>query len=176
MVLKNDDNLMAEDLKLSVSFGKRKRKLDLAGELRITHDNSEILTEEMSKQPAKYAWYGVLAAMASEAYDRMKAANKAMYAELSKKHRRHRDDLGLKITDKIIESDVEADKKYIDHCDALITARRDKDILNVAVRAFEQRKDMMQSIGGQLKREQEVSVRSLQEKARDRAKRSRKNG
>jgi hypothetical protein len=158
---------ITKDLSIKVTINKKKRTFDLANELKITYDSSAALTEEMSQQPAKYAWMGVLFSLAQDHYERLKRGQKTLYATLSKKHRKRRENTNLKATDKIVDADVEADKEYIDYGDTLQDAKLSRDILSAAVGAFEQRKDMMQSIGGQLKREQDGTLRTLQDKVKE---------
>lgn len=167
---------LTKDLDIKITINNKKRKFDLAKELKITFDNPVALTEEMSQQPAKFAWMGVLYSLASDHYERLKRGQKTLFAQLSKKHRKRREDVNLKVTDKIIDADIESDINYRNQGDLIQDAKLSRDILSAAVDAFEQRKDMMQSIGGQLKREQDGTLRTLQnelkEKTRNRKERS----
>lgn len=156
----------AKDLKLDVRIGERRRKFNLVDELRITVDNPVELSEQMAQQPSKYAWVAVLYALASDHYERLKRRHKVLSAQLDKHHRKHRDDKALKITEAIITADIEADGQYIKSGDDLQNAKLNRDLLDAAVEAFEQRKDMMISIGSNLRQEREGELRILQSKAR----------
>jgi len=161
------DNHKAEDLRIEVSVGGKIRRMDLSSELSITSDNPQILNEQMTKQPAIYAWVGVLQALASDQYDRKRGGLKALYAELDNKHRNRRDKHDLKITEAIISSDVESDAVYVKNVKEVYDAKLNRDILTAALLAFEQRKDMLISVASNLRHERDNELIVLKEKARE---------
>jgi len=155
-----------EDLKVDIKVKGKVRNFDFNQELGISHNNPQLLNEEMSQQPSKYAWIGVLHALANDHYERLNTTLKTKYATLDKKHREKRNDEGLKVTEAVIASDIERDKEYIIAREELQNSKLNRDILSVAMAAFQQRKDMLISIGSNLRAERDMNLSIKKDKVK----------
>ena len=139
----NPENL---EVKIKLDEGRCFDK-NLGEELKITPGN---LDQELMEHAGKYAWWGVLCALAEEKAEKVERTLAAYRAELDVAIRRNTyEDLptGLppKITETTIASIIETDEAYIQLKDQAVEAKRERNVLRVARAAFEQRKDMLQS-------------------------------
>lgn len=166
------NNHLEKDLSIVVKLGGKTRKIDLARELEVAHDNPTVLTEQMSRQPAMFAWMGVLEALATKQYEEAKRKQKEIYAVVDRERRKHREDKGLKVTEALISADVERDDRYIAASQEIVETRYARDILAAAVGGFDHRKDMLVNIGSQLRSER-GSIRTMSESAKEKIRKSR---
>ena len=89
------------DLKIELKLDAKRIKLDLSKELKTVPDPA-LMNEQLSQQPSKYAWIGVLYALAAKRFAEKTSEKQVVFAQLSAKHRGRREDNDLKVTDKII--------------------------------------------------------------------------
>lgn len=154
---------LQKDLEIKVRAGKKLRSLDLAKELDI---NEVDINEQMMTQPRMFAWVAVLSKLAADTKRRKKAGLKVAYAERDKHWRIYREDHNLKVTDKVIDADILRDKVYQAAQGELHDAEFNADVLDVAVQAFDQRKDMLISVGANIRAEGDTNLSILKEKAK----------
>jgi len=140
-------------------------KGDLGEELKI---NIEDLNESYLDQPGKYAWWAVLSAQAISKANKIKSEmenlkeyiNKTLMGELDLKVRERMERTGEKATEARVERAIYTHKDYKKHMEKLkrlrieyAEANGEAAILEAAKDAMDQRKDMLISLGAQLRSE-----------------------
>ena len=117
---------------------------DYNKDLMIDPDGLDV---EWLNQPARYMRYSELSAQARRDVDRAKAALDVVRATLDRDIRQHPDKFSLdKITESAVQSVLVVDPKYRTASDAVIQAQYEADLLNSAVRAFDQRKSALEGL------------------------------
>jgi hypothetical protein len=151
-------------LDFKVKVGGMSHRHNLATELSIDRKN---INDNMSKQPSQYAWFAVLHALANDAYERLKAEKKSLYAEKDNRVRARAAKLGEKTTEKGIEQAIELDPEYMELSEHILEAKLNVDLLQAALIAFMQRKDMLISISSNMRAEMDTDLSILKSKAKD---------
>lgn len=136
---------------------------DLAEDLKINIDN---LSESYIDQPGKYAWWASLAAQARAIADKIKAevdnkedyVRKSLRGELDAKVRKGLELDGEKITETKVENAIYSHPAYREGMEELqdlrikyAQANENAVLLESARAALDQRKDMLISLGAQLR-------------------------
>lgn len=137
--------------------------LDLASDLKI---NKTDLTESYIDQPAKFAWYAVLAAQARAHADFIKSkidqkedyVKKVLKGKLDASVRKQLELDGEKITELKVENGISCHPEFISALEELHMLREDyigvnenASILETAKEALNQRKDMLISLGAHMR-------------------------
>lgn len=148
---------------LTVELGDESYHQDLESDLAI---NPGDINESFIDQPAKFAWWAVLAAKARSKADRLKAAadkqddfiRKTLTGQLDTKVRQQLELDGEKITESKVTSAIFKHPEYVEAVDtynnlreAYINADEDARTLEAAREAMNQRKDMLISLGAMLR-------------------------
>lgn len=138
---------------------------DLRADLMI---DVEDLTSSYLDQPGKFAWWATLSAQARAIAERKKSdwearkdyINKTLMGELDAEVRDELTDIGEKITEKKVENAIYTHPKYQaaivelkELRDEFLRASEQAQLLEVARESMDQRKDMLISIGAQLRAE-----------------------
>lgn len=137
-------------MKLEIKLRRSGLKVNLKKELSITRDNIDI---QMMQQPAKFAWYATLYAYAKGKYATQERYLKVLRAKLYRKYKKEGIKGYAKITDGLIYATIDTNKKYQASEKELLDTKLQVDLLKAAVDAFIQRKELMQSIGSNLREE-----------------------
>ena len=154
---------LTEVLTFNIKIGKRKYTCKLDKELGIDRSDMNL---EMSRQPAHYAWYASLTALARDFHVSLVNDRRTLYANLDSKYRDVYDDRGLKITEKAIENGVLRDSEYVEFSVKVSDAKLNLDLLQAAMDSFQQRKDMLISISSNMRVERDLNLVTLKEDAR----------
>lgn len=138
-----------EVLKFEVSLNGRAYESDAANDLRI---DRTILDEEFANQHTRFAYYGTLHEMAKDRAARLKVSLETLYAQLDHEKRMAANAVkasspGFKYTEAMCENEVKTDPRYIAKQNELLDANQLMGVLGVAREAFQQRKDMLISLG-----------------------------
>lgn len=151
-------------LDFKVKAGGMTHRHNLASELSIDRKN---INDNMARQPSQYAWFAVLHALANDAYERLKAEKKSLYAEKDNKIRARAAKNGDKTTENGIAQAIELDPDYVDLSNRILEAKLNVDLLQSALIAFQQRKDMLVSIASNMRAEMDTDLTVMKEKAKD---------
>jgi len=156
--------LKSLEREFTFKIGEKEFKGDLASDLKIDVNN---INEEFSNQPAIFAWWATLASIANEIHQKKKLQRKILEAELDKEKRKELEATkGRKVTERIVEREVMLDDRWKQAYLEEIEAGRQASILSAATEALRQRKDMLTSLGLQL-REEMRSEQVIKEVASD---------
>lgn len=117
-------------------------KTDYDGMLQIDHNALDV---ECLEQPGSFMRISQAAAQSNAELDRAKESLDVMKAEISKKIRLNPEKYGIeKLTEAQVECAVISEPSYRDAQQKLIDLREQANILGGAVRAFDQRKKMLE--------------------------------
>lgn len=162
MTTKKDDSILIIDIKTKTGGN---QSVDLAEDLKINIDD---LSESYIDQPGKYAWWAVLAAQARASADRKKSEvenledyiKKTLKGELDAEVREDLELSGEKITENKVDNGIYSHPKYVEKTKQLHSLRLEyvelnetASILEAARNALDQRKDVLISLGAQLRSE-----------------------
>ena len=140
-------------------------ELDLESDLKFTPEN---LNQAYIEQPSKFAYWSVLAVQSKSALDRKKLeveqledyTRKTLYGELDTEVRQRMEMDGEKVTEAKVVSGIYTHPRYLEvksklrECQAeLLALQKQTDLLYSAKEAFIQRKDMIISLGANLRQE-----------------------
>ena len=150
-------------LELTVNTKSGAYDLDLAEDLKI---NKTDLSESYMDQPAKFAWYAVLAAQARAQADALKNKieqkedyiRKILRGKLDAEVRKQLELDGEKVTEGKVENGINCHPKYAEALEELhelrdkyVEVNENASILETAKEALNQRKDMLISLGAQMR-------------------------
>lgn len=160
---------MREELKINVLIDKP-YVMDLNEDLSIS---KERINDELSKQPAMFAWYATLYELARSKTLKLKQSLDTIEAELNLEVRTETSKIksedsryaNLKLTETTIESIVRTNEKFKLAEDNYLTAKKDEGMLLVAKVAFEQRKDMLISLASNMRSELDGELSILKNNA-----------
>lgn len=113
--------------------------------------NPEDLDVEFARQPGKYARWASLLNDARDKRERLEVALGSVEAESRSHHRRSK--RRLKLTEMDINDRVKLDPDVLELRRRILDAKHVEGVLKVAVRSFEDRRDMMVSIGAHQRNE-----------------------
>lgn len=138
---------------------------NLAEDLRITPDD---IKGDYINHPAKFAYWAVVAAQARAALDKKKLEvdrqdefiKKTLLGKLDKRVRDELDDAGIRITEAKVTAGIYSHARYLAAMEELHTLQgeylelqRQYNLLSAAKDAMVHRKDMLVSLGAQLRQE-----------------------
>lgn len=130
---------------------------DFVKELEIDENN---LNQELTEQPSRYSWWGVLALRARARRDKLEEKTKVVDAQIDADLRKEARENRSKITEKEIASKVLLDTKHTEAMTDYLKAKKEADILQVGAReAFAQRKDCLISLAANLRQELDSELR-----------------
>lgn len=150
-------------LELDVNMSGKHYKQDLAEDLKINVDD---INESYIDQPSKFAWWAVLAAQARARADKLKSSvdkqdehiRKTLMGELDAKVREELELDGEKVTEGKVTNGIYKHPRYVEEMaklhalrDEFVEANEDASILGAAKDAMNQRKEMLISLGAQLR-------------------------
>lgn len=167
-IVMNAEKLQNKDLsilELTVKLPQNTYDLDLVQDAQIDVNN---LNQGFIEQPTIFAWYATLAAIAKSKVIKLKRdvekhedyLKKTLVGSLDSKVRKHMEINGEKATETKVINAIYADVEYISNVnklnqlkDALTEAEEQSAILDVARETMIQRKDMLISLGAQVRSE-----------------------
>lgn len=150
-------------LEVTVKLPQNSYDLDLAKDSQIDVNN---LNQGFIEQPTIFAWYATLAALAKSKVTRLKREvekqddyiRKTLIGTLDSKVRKQLEINGEKVTETKVTNAIYADVEYISNIqklnglkDELTDAEENSAILDVARETMTQRKDMLISLGAQVR-------------------------
>jgi len=111
------------------------------------------LEAEIKGQPSRYALLFTLHKKILADFERLKATRKRVYGRLLHVAKAKVGASGRPYTDEQSKAYVESHKKYLKATEDCLKTREDSDVLLGCVRAFEQRKDLLQTLASNLRKE-----------------------
>ena len=136
-------------LQFSLKMGTRTYNVDLASELKIDKAN---IDEEMTEQPMKYAWYSAIFEEANNEFNRCKLEVAELEAGIVTVLR-ERAKTGERLTEKVMDSEMRQFPSWSTLQRKMLDAQSNLAMARVAKEAFQQRRDMIVSLGSLLREE-----------------------
>lgn len=138
-------------LNINIQYGDEKITLNLLSELRINPDQ---INDEIKRQPSKYGFLLLLHKKLLTRFEEIKTERKKVYGKLYMRAKETKQaSTGRPMSDDLAKAWVESHKKYVDITMLCIKAKDDADTIFSCVRAFEQKKDLIQSLSSNIRNE-----------------------
>lgn len=127
---------------ISITYNGEKIRFNLFRELRITDAN---IDREIKYQPSHYGFLALLHKKLLTRFEELKTEKNRLWGHLylSAKEKVH---AGRPYNDEMCKAYADSHKKYIAAHKACIQAKDDADTIFAIVKAFEQRKDLIQTL------------------------------
>lgn len=135
-------------LNIKVRYGSELVHFNLATELRITEEK---LNTQLKTQPGYYGFCLLLHKKLLSIFETKKMERKSVYGRLFLNAKENKTMNGRPYSDDSAKVYVESHKQFIAATTECIKAKDDADQLYACIRAFEQRKDLMQSISSNIR-------------------------
>lgn len=136
---------------ISVTYGEEKIVFNLKEELRI---DENIINNELKNQPSSYAFIAMLhKKLVRKSVDSEKKTDRAFAKAFIKNKTSVDESTGRVMSKEVAKEKAELDPVYIKLQKQSSQCKEDADIVYVAVRSFEQRQSLIQTISANLRRE-----------------------
>jgi hypothetical protein len=135
--------------RISINYGGEKITFSLWNEVKI---DEAAIERELKDQPSHYGFLLLLQKKLNTRFEQLKRARERRYGRLLIKAKEKR--VGPRLmNDETAKAWVVSRKSYVKITNMCIKAKDDADTIYAAVRAFEQRKDLLQTISSNRRRE-----------------------
>lgn len=138
-------------LDIKIRFNGELVSFNLATELRV---NPDIINDNLKTQPGYYGFCLLLHKKLLSRFEQLKMERDAVYGKIFLNAKATKNMNGRPYSDDAARAYTESHKKFKDISLQCIKAREDADIISAAVKGFEQRKDILQSISSNIRKEQ----------------------
>lgn len=135
---------------ISIRYGKEDIIFNIAKAAKIDEDNIEA---EIKGQPSHYAFLFVLHKRLLTKFEELKLRRGSIYGELLARAKERKNVYGRPLSDTASDKWIKSHKKYLRISEACIKARDEADQLLGAVRAFEMRANLMQTLSSNLRKQ-----------------------
>jgi hypothetical protein len=138
-------------LNIKIQYGEEKVAFNLYEELKIS---PEKINDELMRQPGYYGFLLLLHKKLLTEFERAKTKRNKTWGKLYLKAKEMKSTAtGRLFTDDMAKAYVEKHPEFLDITEACIVAKDNADTIYSCVKAFEQRKDLIQSISSNLRNE-----------------------
>jgi len=135
---------------INIRYGNERVSFNLMQEVRITPD---IINDELKGQASKYGFCLMLHKKLLTEFERLKLRKNKIYGILFFKAKEQKGQMGRYFSDDLAKAWVEKHPKYQKACLACIKSKDDADAIYSCIKAFEQRKDLIQSLSSNIRNE-----------------------
>lgn len=146
---------------ITVNTSRGKKSFDLAKLFLIDENN---LSKEYMEQAASYAFFSVLIADAERNVSKRDLLKDQEYAAADEAYRKILVEKGEKFTEAVVKSQINLDEDYQNAVNAYEDAKYELNILKALVKAYEQKANMLQSLGNHLRSEYSMMGMHVEEK------------
>lgn len=128
-----------------------------SGEIKLFNIEEELaisetdLNRDFIQQPGKFAWWASLAESAKEIEEKLEVYQERVEGEADKRARRQLEVDGVKVTEGSVKSMIKTDEELMNASLAYNRAKKNAATLKQIVKAFEQRKEMLISLGAHIR-------------------------
>jgi hypothetical protein len=139
-------------MNVAIRYGREKFSFNLYEEIVI---DENIITEEAKNQPTNYAFLTMLHKKLTRYCKDLELEMKKEYSKQMEKIRSEKDpSTGRPPSKDVCDVKIQASPSYQEKCRELISAEHNAEVIKVCVTSFEQRKDILQTISANLRKEQ----------------------
>lgn len=135
---------------ISIRYGNETIIINVSRAAKISEDSLE---SEIKNQPSYYGFLFILHKRLLTRFEQLKLRRQQVYGQLLGKAKERKNSFNRPISDTAAEKWVKAHKKYIAASQDCINARDQADQVLGAVRAFEMRAALMQTLSSNLRKE-----------------------
>lgn len=140
-------------MNILIKYNGEKFQFNLFKETIINEDN---ITEELKEQPSSYAFLTMLHKSLLKQYAELEILEKKAYAHAYLKHKEANSPVTGRVnSDDVAKQKAELDMKYLRAQREVIKSKYEVNILGDCIKAFEQRKDMLQTLSANRRKERE---------------------
>lgn len=140
-------------MNILIRYNNEKFQFNLFKETVINEDN---ITEELKDQPSSYSFLTMLHKGLLKQYSGYEILEKKAYAHAYLKHKEANSPITGRVnSDDVAKQKAELDMKYLKAQRASINAKYEVNVIGDAIKAFEQRKDMLQTLSANRRKERE---------------------
>jgi len=154
---------MKEKLPVKIKLGEKEYDLNYEEELKCSE---ETINEDLTDQPARFAWHAVLHEMAEEVYSRSKMELEIAEATLDAKYRKEAVAKKEKIMEKQITSKIVLSDIHIALRNAMIEAKKNVGTLKAIKDSFSHRKDILIALASNMRAQADPEIFVNKEKAK----------
>lgn len=126
------------------------------------------LSDEFAGQAARYGYFAAIAAGAETMYRAAKRRAEVVYAEADEEIRREFAESGKKVTEAVVKAAIMLDEDYCEAVEQELDLLYNYKLLQALVNAFEQRANMLQSLGAHVRHEYDMTDMHTVEDSADR--------
>jgi hypothetical protein len=145
---------------VELKFGGETYSVNYREELRCSE---ETINENLKDQPSFFAYYAVLAELADEALAETKLALEVTESVLDAKVREELTRAGTKATETMIRGKIVLDESYLAAVSQVNTLKKNVGVLKAIKEAFNHRKDMLVTLGANMRSQRDVSLYTREE-------------
>lgn len=136
---------------ITIKYGNEVHRFNLIDIVEITEYT---IDREMKRQPGYYGFCLLLQKKLTTLYERARQKRKRLYGKLYLRAKSNlKSESGRGYSDEAAKAYVLCNKEYIRATEACITAKDHADTMWAVIKAFEQRKDLMQTISSNKRKE-----------------------
>lgn len=135
---------------ISIRYEKESIRINVAQAARIREADIE---GEIKNQPSYYAFLFMLHKRLLTKFELLKLKRKSLFSRLYAEAKDRTGKNGRPLSETAVKAWVEGRKQYLQASEKCIRARDEADQLQAAVRAFEQRKDLLQTLSSNIRKE-----------------------
>ena len=134
---------------INVSYGKEDFSFNLSGELAI---DENIINREVKEQPSSYAFLNMLYKKLIRAFKEAEKKMERKYSQLFLKYKQEKEDSGRSLNNDSVKAKINIDPVYNELWNEFIEAEHQAMVLEVCVKAFEQRVNLIQTLSANLRK------------------------
>jgi hypothetical protein len=136
---------------ISIKYGSELHRFNL---IDIVQINEHTIERELKRQPGYYGFCLLLQKKLTTLHEELKQERKRLYGKLYLRAKSHlKSDNGRGYSDEAAKAYVLCNKEYVRITKACIESKDHADTMWAVIRAFEQRKDLMQTISSNKRKE-----------------------
>lgn len=141
---------ISELMNIDITYGNVRHRFNLFEELEISESS---LNKELKKHASSYAFLTMLRTHLLKEVKRLEALKKSTYSKIYSQQKKKTGAGGRPLNDDLAKANAESHSKYKSVIKRLIEAEHNYSIIHNAVTAFETRKDLIQSLSANMRKE-----------------------
>lgn len=134
---------------VNISYGKEDFSFNLNAELAI---DENIINREVKEQPSSYAFLNMLYKKLIRAFKEAEKKMERKYSQLFLKYKQEKEDSGRSLNNDSVKAKINIDPVYNELWNEFIEAEHQAMVLEVCVKAFEQRVNLIQTLSANLRK------------------------
>jgi len=134
---------------VNISYGKEDFSFNLNAELAI---DENIINREVKEQPSSYAFLNMLYKKLIRAFKEAEKKMERKHSQLFLKYKQEKEDSGRSLNNDSVKAKINIDPVYNELWNEFIEAEHQAMVLEVCVKAFEQRVNLIQTLSANIRK------------------------